>query len=402
MVFLTCFTNQRAAHKRRRLKELCRGNYFPSPNSRGSIQAVLDVQATGADFQKDEILQVSLINIDSQEILFDSFIKPFYTKDWEATKVHHIMPEMVQDAPYIYEILPEINKILSQTELLISYNSIFDRNFLLQFGAIFRGDMKIIDLQEHFSSICGKYLSPYGEYQDIKDIRPCADYFGYSENGAESPCHLYACKAAAFVYQAIKERAAKKALLFSLCREREMPSADEGKGSKRIIFSLRTTGTDPAENELLEIALMDLDSNGVLFHQVIQPYFTTNWERAEASRHITPESVKNAPYIFEVLPELNKLFSQAGELIGCHTAYACAFLQRYGIQINSSVKLLDITELLPPTHGLPPWSIGREPENLALYAGHLGYHEQSFPCDALWDCRAMIFCYLQLSKTAPI
>ena len=73
-------------------------------NYRGTIPTLtvsIDIETTGLDFNQDEILQVSILDIDTGEVLLDSYVKPYFTEDWpEARRVNHITKEMVCNPGY--------------------------------------------------------------------------------------------------------------------------------------------------------------------------------------------------------------------------------------------------------------------------------------------------------------
>lgn len=73
-------------------------NTFTAQNFDSGIEydeIVIDTETTGLNADTDELLQVSII--DSQgNTLFNSYIKPLYTDNWnKAMAVNHIIPEMV-------------------------------------------------------------------------------------------------------------------------------------------------------------------------------------------------------------------------------------------------------------------------------------------------------------------
>lgn len=95
-------------------------------NYRGTIPTLtvsIDIETTGLDFNQDEIIQISILDVDTGEVLLDSYVKPYFTEDWpEARRVNHITKEMVCNAPYIYELLPRLNQVLAQVKTIVGYN----------------------------------------------------------------------------------------------------------------------------------------------------------------------------------------------------------------------------------------------------------------------------------------
>ena len=62
-----------------------------------------DTETTGLNSFNDEVLQLSIIDADSGETLFNKYMKPTHTDSWEqAQAVNGITPEMV-DSCYTIE-----------------------------------------------------------------------------------------------------------------------------------------------------------------------------------------------------------------------------------------------------------------------------------------------------------
>ena len=67
-----------------------------------------DLETTGLDKANDEILQLSIIDGNS-DVLFDSLIKPAHKKSWAgAEAINGISPAMVKTAPTFEDIKPKI------------------------------------------------------------------------------------------------------------------------------------------------------------------------------------------------------------------------------------------------------------------------------------------------------
>lgn len=91
---------------------------------------VIDTETTGFKAGDDELLQVSIIDGNGKE-LFNKYVKPENKTEWKgAMMVNHISPEMVANSPSIKELAPEIQKIIDDADMLMSYNGRFDVNFL--------------------------------------------------------------------------------------------------------------------------------------------------------------------------------------------------------------------------------------------------------------------------------
>lgn len=79
-----------------------------------------DLELTGF-YDRDEILSISIID-GTGEIVMNTFVRPTHTQKWKRTeKIHGITPSMVQDAPTLEELTPEIKRIFADADNLIAY-----------------------------------------------------------------------------------------------------------------------------------------------------------------------------------------------------------------------------------------------------------------------------------------
>lgn len=168
---------------------------------------VIDTETTGLDDEKNEILQVSIID-NHGNVLFDSYFKPIVAQSWiDAERVNHISPEMVKDAPCISDKIGEINEILSRYNKIIGYNIYFDTGFLKNNGAMFREDVSVIDVMEIFAEIYGEW-SEYHQSYKWQKLTTAADYYKYDWNSRNISAHnsLADCYATLYVYEQIQQR----------------------------------------------------------------------------------------------------------------------------------------------------------------------------------------------------
>lgn len=161
----------------------------------------IDIETTGLDIYEDEILQVSILDVNTGETVLNSYVKPYFTEDWpEARRVNNITKEMVENAPYFHEILPRVNAVLAQTKTIVGYNCTeFDRPFMAYYGVNFNGDTKVVDMLFLFAAIYGEFSPKYGDFK-FKNLSFCADYFGYDWGTEKAHDSLADCRATAFCY----------------------------------------------------------------------------------------------------------------------------------------------------------------------------------------------------------
>lgn len=90
---------------------------------------VIDTETT--DFA-GEIVEISIVDAATGDVLLDSLVRPQGEISPDATRVHGITPQMCEDAPAWAELWPQISVILSTRSrygrrLALAYNAPFDR-----------------------------------------------------------------------------------------------------------------------------------------------------------------------------------------------------------------------------------------------------------------------------------
>lgn len=145
---------------------------------------VFDVETTGLSFNKDEILQLSICD-GNGEILMNQYFKPERCISWsDAERINSISPEMVRDMPYIKDFIVDIQKIVDNAELLITYNGVFDRTFLSAVGIEFHGKPEV-DVMLEFAEIYGEW-SDYYMGNKWQKLTTAATYYGFSYDGVNA------------------------------------------------------------------------------------------------------------------------------------------------------------------------------------------------------------------------
>ena len=182
-------------------------NTFTAQNFDSGIEydeIVIDTETTGLNADTDELLQVSII--DSQgNTLFNSYIKPLYTDNWnKAMAVNHITPEMVANAPNILEVKQEINRILNSANIIVGYSTNFDLSFLSAVG-IENSKATVIDVMQDFADIYGEWSDKYG-CNKWQKLTKCAEYYGYDWENDTAHDSLADCRATLYCYNKINKR----------------------------------------------------------------------------------------------------------------------------------------------------------------------------------------------------
>lgn len=98
------------------------------------IFAAVDVETTGLDPIKDDIIEVGCVLMDTSGTLIDEYVKycrPFSPIPPDATAINKITNEMVQDCPPYADLQGEVAEFLRQAEVIAGHNLIeFDLKFL--------------------------------------------------------------------------------------------------------------------------------------------------------------------------------------------------------------------------------------------------------------------------------
>jgi DNA polymerase-3 subunit epsilon len=128
---------------------------------------ILDTETTGLG-KKDVIIQIGIIDLDGNTLL-DSFVKP--TKltrvPEEASAIHGIVINQLNDAPTFKEIYPKFTEVISKKRILI-YNADFDSRLIVQTSV--QDGFKLKD----FKSFCmmkaySQFIGEWNDYhQDFK------------------------------------------------------------------------------------------------------------------------------------------------------------------------------------------------------------------------------------------
>lgn len=88
----------------------------------------IDIEATGLDLGRDEIVQIALVSSDGKS--YSSYVKPTVPISPDAEEIHKISILDLKDAPSFSEVAPRIIKILNAYKNIIMFNATFDFSIL--------------------------------------------------------------------------------------------------------------------------------------------------------------------------------------------------------------------------------------------------------------------------------
>lgn len=162
---------------------------------------VLDTETTG--LERGEVVQIGIVE-STGKILFDVLVKPVEPIPMDATRIHGITNEMVEDSPDFRLIVPHIREALAGRNVVV-YNAVYDRKMLHQSAeaaGIEKTDWKMISnwfcAMEAFAEIYGDWNSYRQSYRWQKLSTACHYYRVPVQNAhtalADAQMTLEVCK----------------------------------------------------------------------------------------------------------------------------------------------------------------------------------------------------------------
>jgi DNA polymerase III subunit epsilon len=128
----------------------------------------LDTETTGLD-DKAEVVELAIINARG-EVLADTLIKPVNPIPQEATDLHGITNEMVENSPCWQEVHHEIASLLT-SRLVLAYNAPFDARMLDQTCRLYR----LPELSVDWQCVMRMYKDHTRNYKYVKLSRAAAE-----------------------------------------------------------------------------------------------------------------------------------------------------------------------------------------------------------------------------------
>lgn len=163
--------------------------------------------------------------------------------------------------------------------------------------------------------------------------------------------------------------------------------------NKYIVLDTETTGLNAAEDELLQVSIIDEEGN-VLFDSYIRPTQHTEWAEAERVNHITPEMVDNSPTIEEVMSEINNILKRYDKIVGYNVRFDADFLKHNGAEFADNTNFVDSMKIFSLY-----FSADNKRCKLTEAADYFCYdwseHEEAH--NSLGDCYATLYVYKKLT-----
>lgn len=92
----------------------------------------LDLETTGLEHDKDQIIEVAIVRFTFDEILesYETLIDPGCPISETSMAIHHITDEMVQGKPKVEEVLPKILQMIGRS-IIVGHGISMDISFLM-------------------------------------------------------------------------------------------------------------------------------------------------------------------------------------------------------------------------------------------------------------------------------
>lgn len=118
----------------------------------------------------------------------------------------------------------------------------------------------------------------------------------------------------------------------------------------RVVIDTDTTGLD-SDAEILALCIVNVDTYDVLFHELFRPEYHTVWPEAEVVNGITPEAVKDAPFLYERLSDINEILLEAETVIGYNVLFEMTHLAYAKVRFNLNAEVIDVMKSVAPICG---------------------------------------------------
>lgn len=83
-----------------------------------------------------------------------------------------------------------------------------------------------------------------------------------------------------------------------------------------ICLDTETTGLNPSFDEILQLSIIDSNTNEVLFNDYFKPQYTVCWDEAQAVNGISYDDVSNCKSITQSLAQIQNIIDRADKIYG--------------------------------------------------------------------------------------
>ena len=145
---------------------------------------ILDTETTGL-YREDVIVEIAVVDVEGNVIL-DTLINPSRPIAPEATRVHGITTEELQDAPTFDIVWKRTLEALFRRRIVCAYNVDFDirmiRQTLKMYGMSLPGSLKTECIMKLFAELRGEWDPRRNRYRWFK-LKEAAEFLGITIDG---------------------------------------------------------------------------------------------------------------------------------------------------------------------------------------------------------------------------
>jgi DNA polymerase III epsilon subunit-like protein len=93
---------------------------------------VIDTETTGLDPTEHRVVEVAAVLVVGGRIVsaFTSYVNPGRSIPPETSAVHGLVDADVVDAPTLQELMPRLNRLCEEVDVIVAHNAPFDRSML--------------------------------------------------------------------------------------------------------------------------------------------------------------------------------------------------------------------------------------------------------------------------------
>lgn len=137
---------------------------------------ILDTETTGLD-DEAQVVELSIIDAFSGDVLFNSLVKPTMSIPQDAIDIHGITNDLVKNAPNFSDVYSEVFDLIYPKNLLV-YNASFDSRLIIQtmqaHGHYYELRDHIVAFSRYFYGgnmhcIMEAYAEHYGQWNDYQN-----------------------------------------------------------------------------------------------------------------------------------------------------------------------------------------------------------------------------------------
>lgn len=146
---------------------------------------VVEVETTGLDFRKDEIIAIAIIDT-SGKVLLDELYGASRKSRWpKMLRLHGITATMVRGKDLVTKHVNEIQSIV-EGRSIIAFDVDFHLRFLREAGVVFPSNVRTTDTMKKFARAYGEYDDYHSDprYQSLQTAAHCVGYSWNGQNGA--------------------------------------------------------------------------------------------------------------------------------------------------------------------------------------------------------------------------